>query len=185
MSNKVLTIQDINDINENLNNYQQQNGISNIEEIPEGVMLVLLNPLVENGKLLHGAFINSLNANGSLYFESLTQEEQNSFLHPSDLDLAKFSLYTSVLYSNYTCCKSLIKLVNSPVGKCISAALGLGSIYALVKNAASLASFEVAAGAAMTQAEAIALLKLVGTRYLGWIGLGYSIVSFIDCYNDI
>lgn len=54
---------------------------------------------------------------------------------------------------------------------CISAALGIVEIAALIENTAALFTVE----------GALAALKLIGKRYVGWIALGFAVYSFGEC----
>lgn len=51
-------------------------------------------------------------------------------------------------------------------------AVGVSAIYDLISNTAALGTVETTIGA----------LKLIGRRYLGWIGVGLMVMDFADCY---
>ena len=54
---------------------------------------------------------------------------------------------------------------------CLGAALGLHEIYGVIQNIAQLG----------TAQGAVRVLKLLGRRYLGWIGVAVAVYSFGNC----
>lgn len=61
------------------------------------------------------------------------------------------------------------------VRACLATAVGIAGIYDLVKNTASLGTVQTTVRA----------LKLIGRRYLGWVGVALMIYDFTDCYYGL
>lgn len=89
----------------------------------------------------------------------------------NDIQLAELSLVFVELQNNIT----LREEDNwTTVRSCLSGAFGLGDLYyLLIENPRALA----------TARGSLSLLKHIGGRYLGYIGLGLAIIDFADCIS--
>jgi hypothetical protein len=89
----------------------------------------------------------------------------------NDIQLAELSLIFVELQNNITLREDDTW---TTVRSCLSGAFGLGDLYyLLIENPRSLA----------TARGSLSLLKHVGGRYLGYIGLGLVIIDFADCIS--
>jgi len=60
------------------------------------------------------------------------------------------------------------------IRNCVSTALGIGAIRDLVMNTAALGTVETT----------MAAIRLIGRRYIGWIGVAWMVMDFVDCMNS-
>lgn len=142
----------------------KSSSVNNEEE-----MRIILEPLVENGRSLHNEIISQIDLYDPQY--ELTQEDIDEIQNLNDEQLAQLSFVMSTTYSN-------VASYGGPdptVRACLAVAVGIAGLYDLIANTAAL-------GAAETT---IAALRLLGRRYLGWIGVGLMIYDFMDCYYGL
>ncbi|KQC01752.1 hypothetical protein [Pedobacter sp. Hv1] len=98
-------------------------------------------------------------------WQELTEAERVEITDYDDAQLAQLSFVMSVSASTSS--------VDWPrVRSCASAALGIAGIAELWTNTLALGTVETAIGA----------LKLIGCRYLGYIGIALMIYDFADCF---
>jgi len=160
------------------------NRIDVIEEVPiEGEVPItddvaeiqdILNPLVQNGRQIHSEIISKISISED--WISLTYEEKNSILNLTDDQLGELSLiYSTVNIEEWqTEPIEALRIDLGTIRSCLSGALGLGDLYYLVvENPRALLSAN----------GALKILKHVGLRYLGWIGLGLAVWDFVDCVS--
>lgn len=129
----------------------------------------IVNPLTENGKEIHNELIDMIKS--SPEWSNLSTKERESLINFNSVQLAELSLVFFELQNNIT-----LKEDDTwtTVRSCLGAALGLGDLYyLLIENPSALA----------TARGSIALLKHIGGRYLGYIGLGLAILDFADCIS--
>jgi hypothetical protein len=138
-------------------------------------MIEVLDPLVKNGRVLQKVILKHLENNEkALGFSSDEKEVVRSL---DEQHLAEFALVMSFLYaktkdfSKYR--TSMNEFDADRVLSCISAALGITAIHSIISNTAQLTTIQGA-----TQ-----LLKVIGKRYLGWVGLGVAVYSFGKCMD--
>ncbi len=122
-------------------------------------------PLVVCGNKLLGEIKKEYELDKSL----LTQEEINSINLMTDEQIASFAFVLSA--------SQISRVSNAKIdyAACIGAALGIDVIHGLITNTAQLATVQGA-----TQ-----LLKVLAKRYIGWIGVGVAVYSFLDCIDVI
>ena len=127
-------------------------------------------PLIHNGKEIHNELL--LNLKSSQEWNGLTNKEKETLINFSDVQLAELSLIFIELQNNITLREEDDW---TEVRSCLSGALGLGELYyLLVQNPRALA----------TARGTLSLLKHIGGRYLGYIGLGLAIYDFVDCISN-
>ena len=127
-------------------------------------------PLIHNGKEIHNELL--LNLKSSQEWNGLTNKEKETLINFSDVQLAELSLIFIELRNNITLREEDDW---TEVRSCLSGALGLGELYyLLVQNPRALA----------TARGTLSLLKHIGGRYLGYIGLGLAIYDFVDCISN-
>ncbi|HLS11039.1 MAG TPA: hypothetical protein VK050_02655 [Flavobacteriaceae bacterium] len=136
-----------------------------IHELRDDEVKEILNPLLENGKVLHREMILFLEENNG--FEGLSPEEHHNISYLTDEQLIELSFITYNQYQYAT---------NSDIDwdrvrSCASFALGIQGIKTLYTNTLALGTVETMVGA----------LKLIGKRYLGYIGIALMIYDFVDC----
>jgi hypothetical protein len=130
----------------------------------------IVTPLIKNGKEIHNELL--LNLKSSKEWNSLTNKEKEILINFSDVQLAELSLIFIELQNNITLREEDDW---TEVRSCLSGALGLGELYyLLVQNPRALA----------TARGTLSLLKHIGGRYLGYIGLGLAIFDFADCISN-
>ncbi len=144
-----------------INNRYKNNDITEIHK--------LINPLIDNGKKIHNEILNNLIKSSE--WESISKQEKEILLNFDDIQFSELSLI-------YFDLQEKINLREddtwTTVRSCLSGALGLGDLYyLLIENPRSLA----------TARGTISLLKHIGGRYLGYIGLGLAIIDFADCIS--
>jgi hypothetical protein len=130
----------------------------------------IVTPLINNGKEIHNELL--LNLKSTQEWNSLTNKEKETLINFSDVQLAELSLIFIELQNNITLREEDDW---TEVRSCLSGALGLGELYyLLVQNPRALA----------TARGTLSLLKHIGGRYLGYIGLGLAIYDFVDCVSN-
>jgi hypothetical protein len=130
----------------------------------------IVTPLIKNGKEIHNELISNLKS--SQEWNSLTYKEKETLINFSDVQLAELSLILIEI-------QNIIPLKENDnwiyIRSCLSGALGLGELYyLLIQNPRALA----------TARGTLSLLKHIGGRYLGYIGLGLAIFDFADCISN-
>lgn len=134
----------------------------------EELIAKALAPLVENGRAIHKELIAYVSESED--WKELTEEEQQAILNMTDDQYVELSMIYSMTQGD----NENARLNWNTVRSCLSGAFGLGDIYYLVvENPRAL----------MTVNGAVKILKHVGLRYLGWIGLGLAIWDFVDCVS--
>lgn len=156
-------------IGNNLKRYKTQsniakNGVANIEENYE----LILEPLVENGRELHTEMIAFLQED--IEFQNLSALEKEALLHLDDTQLAELSFVYSQTYELNERRMSM----DPRIRNCVSTAIGIGAIRDLILNSAALGTVGTTVGA----------IKLIGRRYLGWIGVAWMVMDFVDCMDS-
>jgi hypothetical protein len=124
---------------------------------------IALRPLVESGKLIHFEMIRYLQESGELSNLSEIERHQVTNLDDSQLAALSFTIHTQSYSVDW-----------SQVRSCASAALGFAGISELWTNTLALGSVQTTMGA----------LKLLGRRYLGWLGVALMVYDFQDCLGE-
>jgi hypothetical protein len=124
----------------------------------------ILTPILENGEILHNEMLTFLERNGEL--DKLTSSEVTEISNLTDEQLIELSFIT---YNQYQYSTSSVDW--GQVRSCASFALGIQGIKTLYTNTLALGTVETMIGA----------LKLIGKRYLGYIGVALMIYDFADC----
>lgn len=165
LSKKVLKFDEVKLISQRISEYQKEVSTKRIDSrTAELEMQVLLEPFVNNGEILHTEMINYLEDSGE--FDNLTPAEQAELLNLDEKQLAELSFAMSTAYDPQ------MMRMDPRIRACLSAAIGITAIYDLISNTAALGTVETTIGA----------LRLIGRRYLGWIGVGLMVMDFADCY---
>ncbi|MFZ4101944.1 MAG: hypothetical protein ACOYKR_08310 [Sphingobacterium thalpophilum] len=124
---------------------------------------IALLPLVESGKLIHFEMVRYLQESGGLSNLSEIERQQITNLDDSQLAALSFTIHTQSYSVDW-----------GQVRSCASMALGFRGISELWTNTLALGSVETTMGA----------LKLLGRRYLGWLGVALMIYDFQDCMGE-
>jgi len=124
---------------------------------------IALRPLVESGKLIHFEMVRYLQESGELSNLSYIDRQQIINLDDSQLAALSFTIHTQAYNPDW-----------AQVRSCASAALGLAGISELWTNILALGKVETTMGA----------LRLLGRRYLGWLGVALMIYDFQDCMGE-
>lgn len=126
---------------------------------------ILLQPLLNNGRVLHNELINIITDTEE--WNSLPLIERNAILNFDDSQYVELSLYTSIAAYGTS------SIDWDRVASCASLAFGIRgiqqSISAFVLNGATI---DTVVGA----------LRVIGRRYLGYIGVALIIYDFTNCF---
>lgn len=131
----------------------------------------IVRPLIENGEQIYEEMIQQLSE--TLEWQQLTEEEKNEILDFDDQQMAELSLiFTQPVVA---------RMSADDIFKCAASALGISEAVNIYRNTVIMMSGEFSATIATKSA--LQLLKTVGRRYLGWVGLGYAVILFVDCVS--
>jgi hypothetical protein len=167
-SKLLLKPEQINAVIVDIENYKKRNeNLKSTNRInTENEMQVILQPLIANGELIHNAMINEITITNE--FQNLTEIEKQEILNLTDEQLAELSFIVNFQYQTNSVDWERVR-------SCASFALGISGIRNLYLNTAALGTVETMIGA----------LKLIGKRYLGYVGVALMIYDFGDCvYGD-
>lgn len=163
----------IDEINNYQSNIEKNNGPYSVNSgnPSEEELELILNPMLDNGNAIHIQFKEVIYSSG--VFDELTTQEQNELSSEIDVmtdeQLVELSLIVNVNYYSEQMGSEDIDW--NRISHCVQAAVGVEALKTIIINSAEAAAVETIIGA----------LKLVGKRYLGWIGVGYMIYSFVQC----
>ena len=162
----------------------ETNRIDIIEDVPidgespittdEDEIQTIINPLVHNGRQIHSEIISKVQSSSEWFL--LTDYERNAILNITDDQAGELSLiYSTVDLAEWQSGDLEPMLLDfGTIRSCLSGALGLGDLYYLVvENPRALLSAN----------GALKILKHVGLRYLGYIGLALAVWDFVDCIS--
>lgn len=186
---KPLTPKQINDIAKKLEKRKKRlstetNRIDIIEDVPidgevpittdEQEIQTIISPLVQNGRQIHSEIISKVQSSSEWLL--LTDYERNAILSITDDQAGELSLiYSTVDLAEWQ--SDPLEPMRIDIGtirSCLSGALGLGDLYYLVvENPRALLSAN----------GALKILKHVGLRYLGYVGLALAVGDFVDCVS--
>ncbi|NPA43570.1 MAG: hypothetical protein GXO27_06060 [Chlorobi bacterium] len=168
-----LTMQEIEDIAAQLSAQNRTLQTQNEDSIRR-----ILLPLIETGRSYYNEILSQIDLNDPSL--NLTQEEREAIQNMTEDQLGLLGFVYSVSHicneisnnndENRTSYRAIDK---NTILNCLSAALGISDIIAIVENTAALATVD----------GAIAVLKLIGKRYLGYLGLAVAVVSFVECVS--
>lgn len=184
---KPLTPKQISDIAKKLEKRKKRlssetNRIDIIEDVPidgevpittdEQEIQRIVSPLVQNGRQIHNEIISKVQSSSEWLL--LTDYERNAILNITDDQAGELSLiYSTVDLAEWQ--SDPLEPMRMDIGtirSCLSGALGLGDLYYLVvENPRALLSAN----------GALKILKHVGLRYLGYLGLALAVWDFVDC----
>jgi hypothetical protein len=162
----LLKPEQLNTVMSNIENYKKrsQNLKTLNKQNAENEMQIILQPLIENGEIIHNAMINEIKS--TIEFQNLTFAEQQEILNLTDEQLAELSFVVNFQYQAQS------NIVDwERVRSCASFALGISGIRSLYTNTLALGTVETMIGA----------LQLIGKRYLGYIGVALMVYDFADC----
>ncbi|MCM1296378.1 MAG: hypothetical protein NC311_12635 [Muribaculaceae bacterium] len=160
-------------------------------------------PLTESGKSYIDAIIISYQAaleSNSILQENLLSEEELEILNDlSEEELTFVGMQLSILSDVYENAVldddvelqiSLDKFMNDPHVVCFIKAIGLDSAGGLIEGMAQLIEGNgnifknlISAEAYLNAKTMSQLLKAMGVKYLGWIGVGVMIYDYYQCIN--
>lgn len=174
----VLNFSVVTSIYEELVNKYGESALSsgNIEQ--DEALLNILSPLINNGKSIHTNLLNHIKNDSE--WQNFTSDEQNTIMNFNDRQYAMLAIIyatENAIHNGYfndnNNTAQATEIVDHIVD-CLGAALGLTELYYLVvQNPRAL----------MTARGAAKILKHVGLRYLGYIGLALAVYDFIDCID--
>lgn len=127
----------------------------------------ILKPFTEDGRILHQSLLKQIDLTNPEY--GLSAEDIKQIKNSGDDVLAAFSFIMYEMGQQSIASRSIS---GSKVVSCLGAATGISSI-AEIANISGLVSAKTA----------LQLLKVLGKRYLGYIGLAIAVYSFVDCIS--
>lgn len=164
INTQFMSLEAVQNIAQSLTNEEQTGSIEDEDQIREIVM-----PLIENGRQIHEEILSQVQETAE--WQELSEEEREAILNYTEYQFAELSVIYSMTQGD---AEEVAKVDWNHVRSCLSGAFGLGDIYYLVvENPRAL----------MNASSAVKILKHVGARYLGWIGLGLAIWDFVDCVS--
>jgi hypothetical protein len=125
-------------------------------------IIEILQPLIDNGRNLHTELISFVQ--NSQEWQAMTLVERNEIIHMSDEQLADLSL----IYSGVKA-----QSIADAIHDCVGLALGVAGLRSIAMNLVSQP----------TVWATMEILKWVGKRYLGYIGVGIMLWDFADCMS--
>lgn len=175
----------------------------NLSETTATSIQQAVQPLIESGKSYRDAVMISyqtaLDSNSILQENMLSKMELETLNNLSEEELTFIGMQLSILsdaYENYVLYDdeelkiSLDKFMNDPHVTCFIKAIGLDSAGGIIEGMAQLIEgngniFKVLmSGETYLNAKTMSqLLKAMGVKYLGWIGVGVMIYDYYQCIN--
>ena len=172
-----LSINDVVSIADKIGELNLVNSNLNGERIPqksdEEEVQKIITPLIENGEQLYQEMIDQLSETDE--WKNLSENEKLEILNMSDTQKAQLSLF----FINFPSQSNTQMQKIAPIQKsnravsCIASALGISAINDIISGTAGL----------MTVESGLQLLKVMGKRYLGYIGLAIAVYEFVECVS--
>ena len=134
-----------------------------------------ISPLIENGRALHQELLDKVAE--SEEWNTLSEEEKDSIINFSNDQHVVLSLIYFLDNPNLEYEANEAGIDAGVIKDCVSFALGVRGIQEIIQNTKSL----------ITVKDTIKVLKIIGRRYLGFVGLAWMIWDFMDCvasFND-
>lgn len=148
------------------------NNLKSISKNDEAQIEKIITPLINNGEQLFSEIITQLKETKE--WKELTENEKADILNMSSEQKAQLSLFF-MSYSSENKSQTLkaTELRKSKAVSCLASALGITAINDIVSGI----------GALMTAEKGLQVLKIMGKRYLGYIGLAIAVYEFVDCVS--
>ena len=133
----------------------------------------IITPLIENGERLYQELIGQLIKTDE--WKNLSENEKSEILNLSDTQKAQLSLiFINIPSHNNSQMQKIAPILKSNIAvSCIASALGISAINDIISGTAGL----------MTVESGLQLLKVMGKRYLGYIGLAIAVYEFVECVS--
>lgn len=139
------------------------------EEEPDISLIVV--PLIDAGQDIYADMVQQLV--NTHEWQQLSQEDKDIILNFDDQQKAQLALFFSEvpIITEAEATIPRTTTFESKILHCAAAALGIREAIDIFENTRAL----------MSAKNATRILKLVGKRYLGWVGLAYAVVEFVHC----
>lgn len=143
------------------------------DEEAELIVRPIISPLVENGRDIYSQMLNQVI--NTPEWNNLTQEEKSMILNFDDKQMAELSLAftTEPIHVDALSSTQPRKAIDI-VRNCVSFALGIQGIKTLISETSALVSVNTAIG----------ILKIIGKRYLSYVGIAWMVWDFADCVTS-
>lgn len=118
--------------------------------------------------------INQLKTTGE--WNKLSENDKSEILNMSDAQKAQLSLLLvdfSVENDNNNKMQKIPAIQKNRAVSCLGVALGISAVNDIISGTAAL----------MTVETGVQLLKVMGKRYLGYLGLAIAVYEFVDCIS--
>lgn len=145
-----------------------------VEESNNDILIDIVFPLIEIGDQIHSELINQII--GSPDWQSLSECDRESIISMSDIQKAQLAfIYIDVIDPDFN---NPILISDNAIDReraqsCLLAALGISAINDIIAGTGGL----------LTVQSSVQLLKTIGKRYLGYIGLAYAVYEFVNCVS--
>ncbi|NGP88484.1 hypothetical protein [Fodinibius halophilus] len=173
---KLNSIEDLNLVVDNLNNVTSYGDLkkihqntSKVEKRKNSELEKVLQPLINEGK----EFKNSLKENSD---KKRFKNGISDLNKKQTMLLGLVSLIHNELKKNNNSLKNktISNVDGDKVVSCASAALGVQSVKTIISGTAEL----------MTAKTAVKIVKTVGKRYLGYVGVAIAVYEFTNCISE-
>jgi hypothetical protein len=132
----------------------------------------IISPLVQNGRQIYNELISQLINRNEWHY--LTEEDRSSILNfNSEAQFTDLALIYSTTEFDTNLNLEAMRVDAGVIKDCVSFAIGIDAISSLISNTAAL----------KTVSGAIQILKIVGKRYLNYVGIVWMIWDFSDCIS--
>lgn len=150
------------------NNKKRNENSKNVDVLKaENEMKTALQPLIENGRIIHNSMLNEINS--TIEFQNMTFAEQQEITNLTDEQLVELSFIV-----NFQAQAQAQGIDGARARGCLATALGIVGIRSLYYNTLALGTVQTMIGA----------LKLIGKRYLGWIGVALMVYDYATCMGE-
>lgn len=132
----------------------------------------IIKPLVQNGQQIYNELVSQLM--NSYEWSYLSEEDKSTILNfNSESQFTDLALIYATTEFDTNLNLEVVKIDVNVIKDCVSMTIGIDAISSLIKNTAAL----------KTVSGAIQILKIVGKRYLSYIGIAWMIWDFTDCIS--
>lgn len=117
---------------------------------------------------------------GTQEWQQLTNDEKAMILNFDDKQMSELALFftqeeVQVVALNSTTPR--MAMTDREVIGCALTALGIKEAYDIYQTTKQFNKI-------MSTGNSIRLLKKIGGRFLGWVGLAWAVIEFVDCITD-
>lgn len=135
----------------------------------EPLLIPIVTPLIESGNQIYSEIINQVIA--AAEWQELSEEEKTMILNFDDGQKAELAMLFTDIPTTLQASSMKMGPLGETIRYCVSAAIGVTAMKELITQTGQL----------MTVKTAIQGLKIIGKRYLSYVGIAWMIWDFTDC----